>query len=158
MTGSSEALQATTSRMLPRGPAAVISMLVLLGPRSTRTSGAGRSESSGVQPVHQSALGYPTVRRAATIRGLVQAIDGDGVMGGRALEPAPPVGRLLRVDVPSRIDDQRRPASGNLDVEQVIMAVTAVAQRATVENEIAFFLERRGSRSPAAALDKVAAL
>src|SRR5947209_18335968 len=110
------------------------------------------------QPVQQLALGYRTVRRAATIRGLVQAIDGDGVMGGRALEPAPPVGKLLRVDVPSRIDDQRRPASGNLDVEQVIMAVTAVAQRATVEDEIAFFLEWCGSRSPAAALDKVATL
>ena len=66
-------------------------------------------------------------------------------------------GDLLVVGVAARVEDERAPVGGDLDVEQVVVAVAAVAERAAVEDQPALVGERAAAVAPAAALDVVAA-
>ena len=111
-----------------------------------------------VEPTEQPPLGHWPTRRAAPIRRLVEPIDRHGVVGGRAFEPAPPVVASLRVDVAARIHDQRCAARRGLDMQQVVVAVPAVAKRTAVEQQIALVTKGRGIGAPAAALEEIAAM
>src|SRR6185295_14942549 len=95
-------------------------------------------------------------RLALAIRRLVEAVDDDGVVRRRALEPVAEVGLLLVIGEAPRIHHERPAVGGDLDVEQVVVAVAAVAERPAVEDEEALLGERPPAVAPSAALQVVA--
>ncbi len=109
-------------------------------------------------PRHQSRRRRAALERlAAAVRRLVEAVDDDGVVGRRALEPVAQVRVALGVGEPARIDDQRPAQTVGLDRQRVVVAVAAVADRAAVEQQEALVGERL-VLAEAAALDGVAAV
>src|SRR4029078_8188120 len=80
---------------------------------------------------------------AGAIGNLVEAVHGDGVVTRGPLEPPPPrAGGLVGViGVASRIDDQRLPVGRDLDVQHVVVAVTAVPERPAVDDQVTLLRE-----------------
>ncbi len=98
-----------------------------------------------------------TLRLAAAVGLLVEAVDGDGVVRCGALEPVAPVRGALGVGEAAGIDDERMPVGVGLDAQGVVVSVTAVAERAAAEHQEALVGERaRRPVSPPAALHVVA--
>jgi hypothetical protein len=97
-------------------------------------------------------------RLAGAVRRLVEAVDDHRVVRGRALEPVAQVRRALVVGVAAGVDDERAAVGGDLDRQEVVVAVAAVAERAAVEDQEALVRERAAAVAPAAALDVVAAV
>ena len=89
---------------------------------------------------------------SAPVGRLVEPVDADRVVSRRALEPVAQVRGLLGVGVTPRIDDQRAPAGGDLDAEQVVVTMAAVAERAAVEDQVALIRIAGRALAPAAAL------
>ncbi len=71
-------------------------------------------------------------RAPARVRRLVEPVDGDGVVRGRAAEPAP---LRLGVREAPRVEHERRLSRPRLDAQRVVVAVPAVAQRPAVEDQ-----------------------
>src|SRR5262249_9540985 len=89
-------------------------------------------ESGRTETLEEPALGDGPSGPAQPVGSLVEAIDAHGVVGGRPLEPAAPVGRLLGVRVTSGIDHERAPAGRNFNVQEIVVSVAAVAERTAV--------------------------
>jgi hypothetical protein len=88
---------------------------------------AKQVESGRAVSLYEAALRGLSSWLAATILGLVQAINANRVMRGGALKPSPPVRRLLGICIATGINDERAIVSRDFDVEQVVMSVASVA-------------------------------
>src|SRR6185312_6486019 len=64
------------------------------------------------------------------------------------LIPVAEVGRMLRVGIASGIDDQRLAEGSDLYIQHVIVSMPAIAERAAIEDEKAFLMERSFALAP----------
>src|ERR1051326_238643 len=104
----------------------------------------------------QSGLGQRLLLRLSpAIGNLVETVNAHRVVGRRAFEPVAEVGRMLRVGVSTRIDNQRFAAGSDLYIQYVIVSVPAIAQRTAIEDEKPFVFERSVALAPTAPLNVI---